>query len=124
MSLIGNAVTGGCLGRLRSSDGTDENVVGVRINNLFDKPRTVEIEIKPLGETTAGERSYSDSFDIGASSDVQKKNILPAGDYSVTVRVQNGDTKTEKWHMGGSETNKIIIDIGEGGIVVQAARHE
>ncbi|MFB9805839.1 hypothetical protein ACFFQF_11085 [Haladaptatus pallidirubidus] len=72
-SLLGSVVSAGCLEVLQSSAETNEKVVGLRINNLFDGSRTVDIEISPLQETTTDERSFANSFDIEADSDVRKE---------------------------------------------------
>ncbi len=125
VSLFGCAAFAGCLSDPQPSEGSRtstreaDQIVELRIDNGYAEPQTIEMEIDPLDETTPDGRSYHGSFDIKAGSRVRKETTLPVGDYTITVRISNGDTETTTWRLEKMESNAVMVNIEADGIAIR-----
>jgi len=103
----------GCLGGIGGGN------VGVRINNRDDTEHTLSVEFADEEETVATEE-----FTAPAGEETTWEDVVGAGEYTVTGKLDSSESSTINFRMQGCDSNLLYVSIFEDGTLEMGALDE
>jgi hypothetical protein len=113
---------GGCLAGLGPVDDEGERArpVGLVVRSYFDEQRTVDVNI----DAVDSDARYRKAFTLLPGDVARRDDVLEAGTYQVSARVNDDMWQSTKWQMGDCRRDDIHIEAGDDGIGITSTCHD
>ncbi len=84
--------------------------IRIRIDNRDDRQHTIDVVFDKGNETR-----FDDRYTVSAGEEITTSDVVDAGEYWVTVKLDSSDTVTVDFVMSGCESNTLFVSITEAG---------